>query len=117
MTKRIKIDLDAKGDGTLECVGYKTFPCQGRPGVTYHKDVTLQTSDKELLHHSHEFAGVDMPYALRVYSERGIYIHEWQFCSSAGGTSAGCIHLCSPTAKLVYDWIDGPTRITIEYPW
>jgi len=76
----------------------------------------VQLTDKERVHHSEEFH-VDMPFAIRILPERGIYIHEWGFCNSSGGESAGCVHVCPPNAETVYNWVDGPTRMTIDYPW
>jgi hypothetical protein len=115
-TKRIKIEFQKNGNGTLECVGLGSFPCQGLPTVHYPTDVTIHDGDKELLHHSIEF-DVDMPYAIRIWPARGIYIHQWDFCRVEDGASAGCIHLCQASAKTVFDWVTDPTRITISYPW
>jgi hypothetical protein len=116
MTQRVKIALGVKGDGTLECVGFRTFPCQGLPGTAYLKDITVHAKDKERVHHSQEF-NCDMPFAILILPARGIFIHEWAYCSSEDGPSQGCIHVCPPNAEAVFNWIEDPTRITIEYPW
>jgi hypothetical protein len=115
-TQRIEIAFQANGDGTMNCHGLGTFPCEGRPGLKYPTDLTVTAADKELLHHSIEF-NCDMPYAIRIWGQRGIYIHEWGYCRASDGPSEGCIHLCRPNAATVFNWITGPTRITITYPW
>jgi aquaporin Z len=115
-TKRIEISFDASGDGVISCKGLGDFDCQGLNGVTYPQDITVQTTDKEIKHWSTEFQ-VWMPFAIRIWPQRGIYIHEWGFCRVAQGQSAGCIHVCPGNAEKIYNWVDGPTRITIKYPW
>jgi hypothetical protein len=124
-TQRIDIGFQANGNGVMNCYGLGTFRCQGRPGARfrYPIDITVTTADKELLHISREFNGPDgrparMPFAIRIWPARGIYIHEWGYCQYAPGqTSEGCIHLCPGDAVRVYNWIVGRTRITIHYPW
>jgi hypothetical protein len=116
-TKRIEISFKDDGEGTLKCVDLGEFSCLGQPGRGYPKDLTVSEKHKEDLHKSIEF-GVDMPYAILIWGQKGIYIHEFP-CSlkENKGPSAGCIHLCPGAAKKVYDWITGKTRIIIKYPW
>lgn len=114
-TQRIDIQFDQGGDGRLSC-GAGTFLCQGRRGVRYPRDLTITTADKHGTHWSNEFQ-VWMNYSILIWGQRGIYIHEWPYCRTASGPSAGCIHLCPGDAAAVYNWIVGRTRITISYPW
>jgi hypothetical protein len=114
-TQRIDIRFESNGNGTLTC-GAGTFACQGQPGRRYPRDITISTSDKRGTHFSNEFQ-VWMNYSILIWGQVGIYIHEWPYCRATGGTSAGCIHLCPPTAATVYNWIVGRTRVTIDYPW
>lgn len=121
VTGRIKIDFSANGEGTLECVGLGTFNILGQPGRKYPKDIvvdpTIDATEKEQNHKSVEF-GVDMPWAIRIWGQKGIYIHEMPDNLSAnGGPSAGCVHVGPTNAKKVYDYVIGRTRITIKYPW
>lgn len=117
MTQRIEIAFGANGEGKMKCTGLGTFDCLGQPGRGYPKDLTVSTADKYGTHYSEEFH-VDMPYSILIWGQKGIYIHEFP-CTIAtnDGPSAGCIHLCPVYAAQVYNWITGPTRITIEYPW
>lgn len=125
-TKRIKIKFEANGDGTLECVGGSTFKCLGKKDLNYPVDLTVQSvvgTDKFENKFSNEFQ-VNMPWAVLIWGQRGIYIHGWEgeaTVASYGGDTNGCIHLQSDNpandAKAVYNWIDGRTRITIEYAW
>ena len=117
MTQRIDIAFAASGEGTLTCHGLGSYRCLGQPGRGYPKDLTVQAADKHGTHHSVEF-GVDMPYSVLIWGQKGIYIHEFPCTLQGnGGPSAGCIHLCPGDAKAVYDWITGATRVTIHYPW
>lgn len=117
-TKRIKIKLSANGEGTLECVGLETFACLGNPTMEYPADVTntgVEGEEKFRERYSSEFS-VNMPWAILLGWERGLFIHEGadNLKDNGGVPSAGCVHLASPNAKTVYDWVDGRTRITTE---
>jgi hypothetical protein len=117
-TKRIEIKFNENGEGTLIAHGLGEFPCLGKPGLSYPKDVTVTPKEKERLHISKEFDGAEMPFAIRIWGQRGIYIHEGDPTLAAnGGPSQGCIHLKKGDAQKVYDWVTGPTRVTIEYKW
>ena len=109
--KRINIILGANGIGTIECVGLGTFECGGNATITYPRDITINPSDKKGTHRSREF-NVDMPYAILMWGQRGIYIHEW---GRLGG-SMGCIQVLPGAAKQVYDFVSEPTRILISQP-
>lgn len=117
--KRASITLAANGEGTLIYAG-KDCPCLGRPNLAYEKDLTVKGVvglDKFPVQHSNEF-DVDMLWAVLIMGQRGIYIHEGApTLAENGGPSAGCIHLGESHAKGFYDWIEGPTRIVITYPW
>lgn len=123
-TKRIHIRFQANGDGDLQCVGLGTFECLGRANADcrYPVDLTVRGEigvDKFLSKYSNEFQ-VTMPYAILIWGQRGIYIHEWPGRARRaqyGSDTNGCIHLSPADAPTVYNWIDGRTRITIEYPW
>lgn len=117
MSQRIEITFGANGEGTMNCHGLGNFRCLGQPGRGYPRDLMVQATDKHGTHHSAEF-GVDMPFSILIWGQRGIYIHEFP-CTLAtnGGPSAGCIHLCPGDAAKVYNWVAGPTRITIQYSW
>ena len=115
MTKRIIIALGANGEGTLECVGLGTYQCLGNPSMDYPSDVTVtgvEGTDKFQERFSNEFQ-VTMKWAVLLGWERGLFIHEGaDNLVENGGVSAGCIHLASPNAEAVYNWVDGRTRIT-----
>jgi L,D-transpeptidase-like protein len=83
--------------------------------TAYLSDVTVRKSDKERLHHGTEFH-CDVAFAILILPERRIVIHEWSYCDSADGPSEGCIHVCRRNAEAVFNWVEEPTRITIEYP-
>lgn len=110
--KVIKIRLNEDGLGTLECVGLGQYSCGAKAGMKYPTDVTISANDKKLSHYSREF-DVELPYAILIWGQRGVYIHEWGQLPE----SAGCIHLLEGDAKRVYDFVDGKTRILISYPW
>jgi lipoprotein-anchoring transpeptidase ErfK/SrfK len=119
MSQRISITFKANGEGSMDCTGLGTFQCLGKPGVKYPADLTITAADKKGTHHSQEF-NVDMPHAILIMGDRGIYIHEWPgpaTIAGNGGPSAGCIHLSPTDAPKVYTWVTGRTRITISYPW
>lgn len=112
--KRATVELGATGKGTLAYAG-KTVPCLGKKDFPYTKDLTVRGEvgvDKFEEKYSNEF-GVTMYWAILIMGNRGVYIHE----GAIEGSSAGCIHLAAPTAREFYDWVDGPTRIQISYPW
>lgn len=119
-TKRISISFRANGEGTMECSGLGSFPCLGKPGLGYTRDLTVRgivEEDKFDRKFSQEFQ-VWMSWAILIMGQRGIYIHEGpDTLSDNGGATAGCIHLGMGNAERVYRWVDGRTRITIEYPW
>ncbi|MEW6126207.1 MAG: L,D-transpeptidase [Acidobacteriota bacterium] len=121
VTGRITIKFSANGEGTMTCVGLGNFKVLGQPGRQYPKDITVDPNAdptvKKTLHHSKEF-NVDMPFAIRIWGQMGIFIHEFpDNLSENGGPSAGCIHVGKPNSKRVFDYIVTRTRITIEYPW
>ena len=67
--------------------------------------------------YSNEFQ-VWMDFAVLIIGQQGIYIHEGPATiKDNGGPSAGCVHLAAPHAKEFYDWVVGPTRVTLTYPW
>ncbi len=124
--KVIKIGFQKNGDGTLQCVGGSNFKCLGQVGRKYPNDLTVQGKegvDKWPTKYSNEFR-VEMPWAVLIWGQVGIYIHGWPgeaTVAAYGGDSNGCIHLRSDDtrddAKSVYQWVDGSTRIVIDYPW
>jgi hypothetical protein len=121
-TQRINIEFQSNGDGIMECVGFGRFSCLGQIGRGYPRDLTVTPSDKERRHISREFNNVPMPFSIRIWGQCGIYIHEWGYCTVAGSPSGpdaahGCIHLCSPDAESVFNWVQRRTRILINYPW
>ncbi|RYD67355.1 MAG: hypothetical protein EOP83_03005 [Verrucomicrobiaceae bacterium] len=114
-----KVTFKPKGEGSIR-FGSENLPCLGRQGLTYAKDLTIRGivgTDKFPRKWSNEF-GVWMDHAVLIMGQRGIFIHEGpDTINSNYGPSAGCIHLAPPNAKKFYDWVTGPTRIVIEYPW
>lgn len=125
MTKRIEISFQANGNGILTC-DLGSFKCIGNVGRDYPTDLTIEgvlNVDKFPIKHSDEF-NVDMPNALLIWGQKGIYIHGWPGVAtveSYGHDTAGCVHLSTDGEKSdsmkVYDWVDGRTRILISYPW
>ncbi len=119
VTGRIKIKLGANGEGTLECVGLGTFKVLGQPNRDYPQDMTVNPSDKEELHISVEFDGIKMPWAILIWGQKGIYIHEMpdNLADNGNRPSEGCIHLSPTNAPKAYDYVQTRTRVTIEAPW
>lgn len=119
LAKRAAISFGPNGEGTLS-YGGTSVPCLGNTTVKYTKDLTVRGElnvDKFRRRFSNEF-GVWMEFAILIMGARGIYIHEGpDTLAGNGGESAGCIHLGSGNAERFWNWVDGPTRITIEYPW
>jgi hypothetical protein len=121
VTGRIMINFSANGEGTMKCVGLGDFKILGQPGRKYPKDMIVNPIEdstvKKRLHHSQEF-DVDMPFAIRIWGQKGIFIHEFpDNLRENNGPSAGCIHVGKPNANRVFDYVVTRTRITIEYPW
>jgi hypothetical protein len=135
MTKRIDIVFSDLGEGHLECRGYGSFRCLGRKGYKYPTDLVVDPikdpSVKQHPYFSRTYScgfvnaqGVPQPcrmnYAIRIWGQEGVYIHEWSSPATYagnGGPTHGCIHLEVGRAKMVYDWVNGRTRITMKYPW
>lgn len=111
-----RIAFNANGEGTITFNG-NSYPCLGNPGIKYPVDLTVNTTDKYRTKFSQEFQ-VTMEFAILIWGQRGIYIHYGDDTIAAnGGVSAGCIHVEEPQIESFYNWITGPTRITISYPW
>jgi len=131
MAKRIHIKFNKLGEGKMDCRGYKIFRCLGKRGLMYPTDLMIDPKKlnvKVSPYFSKEYVcdykGVVLPcrmnYSILIWGQRGIFIHEWPNPATFvgnGGETGGCIHLEIGDAKLVYDWIDQKTRITMEYPW
>jgi hypothetical protein len=119
-TNRVEITFNANGEGTMNCQGLGQFPCLGKPNLAYTQDLTVrgvEGEDKFLRKFSNEYQ-VWMHWAVLIMGNRGIYIHEGPVTlRENGGPTAGCIHVATGDAERIYNWIDGRTRITIEYPW
>ncbi|MGU3543369.1 L,D-transpeptidase [Methylobacterium sp. A52T] len=117
--KRVSISFGPNGEGTFSYDG-KTIPCLGRSNLKYAKDLTVTGAidrDKFRKKYSNEF-NVWMEFAILIMGDRGIYIHEGDdTIATNGGESAGCIHLAPGNAEAFWNWVSGPTRITIDYPW
>ncbi|MGC2236677.1 MAG: L,D-transpeptidase [Pyrinomonadaceae bacterium] len=120
---RINIRFSANGEGTLECVGLGTFRILGDPSKRYPTDITVdptapKSSIKERVHRSKEY-NVDMPYAVKIWGQLGIYIHEFpdNLQENGGSPSKGCIHVGKGNAEQVYNYVVTRTRIRIKYPW
>lgn len=118
-TKNASISFRPNGEGTLS-YGGKTVPCLGCTQVSYAKDLTVKGAldvDKFRTKYSNEYK-VDMNFAILIMGLRGIYIHEGaDTLAGNGGESAGCIHVGPGNAEAFWNWVDGPTRIQINYPW
>jgi lipoprotein-anchoring transpeptidase ErfK/SrfK len=135
MTKRIKISFyNDKAEGNLTCVGLgRTFQCLGKSGERYPTDLTVNPDKKGVKKHPHYSGEFSCPpndnslgqcrldYAILIWGQRGIYIHAWHGMATYAGNgnkdTEGCIHLSKRDAKIVYDWVDTRTRVTISYPW
>lgn len=122
VTGLIKIIFQPNGEGTMECVGLgERFRVLGQPRRRYPKDITVDPitdpSIKSQRYLSKEY-GVWMPWAIRIWGQFGIYIHQFPDNLRAnGGPSSGCIHVGELNAKKVFDYVAARTRITIAYPW
>jgi hypothetical protein len=118
-TLQVQITFGNNAEGTLT-FGSNSVKCLGQSTRQYPTDVTVEGVegvDKYKLWHSTEF-DVDMPWAVKIWGQKGIFIHEGpNNLKDNGGESAGCIHLAPPDAEKCYNWITGRTRIQISYPW
>lgn len=117
-TQQLMINFKANGECTLTAVGLGKFGCLGQPGVLYPKEFYISDDDKAGTHHSREF-DVDLPYAILLWGQRGIYLHEGvaSLKATGGQHSHGCIRVGKPNAAKVYKWLQGRTKVTITYPW
>ncbi|NCS29232.1 MAG: L,D-transpeptidase [Microcystis aeruginosa F13-15] len=117
VTGKINIIFKSNGEGTIECVGLGTFPILGRPGIKYPRDITVTEADKKGTYHSKKY-NVDMPFAILIWGQEGIYIHQFpDNLQENGGPSAGCIHVSRRNAPKVYEYVAARTAIKIKYPW
>lgn len=119
-TLQVQIAFGANGEGTL-AYGTKSAKCLGNVGRAYPTDLTIEGIegvDKYPVWHSTEF-DVDMKWAVKIWGQKGIFIHEGpnNLNDNGGSDSAGCIHLGAPDAEVFYNWISGRCRMTISYPW
>jgi hypothetical protein len=130
MAKRINVVLTHSGEGTLACVGYETFRCVGKSGLSYPHRVFINPNlrgMKQNPHYSNAYSCDDddaqgrciMRFSILVWPKYGVFIHEWSpgASISEGGRSHGCIHLDTGNAANVYNWVDIPTWLHINYPW
>lgn len=128
-TKRISIQFESTGEGKLR-YGRASCDCLGKPGVRYPQDLTVTTNDKYRVKYSGEYVvqqldgssqPAEMPYAILIWGQRGIYIHAWPgsptIAGNGGRPTSGCIHLSQSDAPKVFNYVDTRTRITISYPW
>ncbi|RZK26487.1 MAG: murein L,D-transpeptidase [Flavobacterium sp.] len=116
LNMRIDFNADGSGEGIIKFNG-KSFPCLGKSGVKYPKDLTFTTADKYRVWHSTEF-NVDMEYAIKIWGQRGIFIHlGFDNVEDNEGQSQGCIHVDQPQIIELYNWVTQNTRLLISYPW
>jgi lipoprotein-anchoring transpeptidase ErfK/SrfK len=129
--KRMKIDLTATGEGTLECVGFKSFRCVGKKGMSYPKHIYVNPASRGAKENPHfsakyscapyddRFGRCVMKHSIQLIWQWGVYIHEWVpgASISTGGPSHGCIHLDTGNAEEVYNWVDQPVDVRFSYPW
>ena len=129
--KKIVIRLTSSGEGTLECEGFRTFRCVGKPGMKYPKRIYINPAARGMKQNPHLSAryGCDpysdnqgrciMKFSILLVPRWGVYIHEWMPGASIrqGGTSHGSVHLDTGNAELVYNWLDAPTYVYFYYPW
>jgi hypothetical protein len=134
-TEVVKIAFKSNGEGTLTFGGRKV-PCLGEPGERYPKDLTVKNIEGEKgkgdWGHADKFrlwisgegfvSGTNQPYpmywSVKLVGDKGIFVHQGpDNLRDNGRPSGGCIHLAPPNAEDFYNWITGPTRILISYPW
>jgi hypothetical protein len=143
-TKRIDIVFNNMlGEGTLTCKGLLTlssgnktdrvFRCLGQAHCHYPREMMVDPSQplvKQNPHYSNAYtcppnnnrAGqCVMRYAILIWGQQGVYIHEWPGIATYAGNgnqgTHGCIHLAQGDAAQVYNWVDTKTYITIKRPW
>lgn len=117
MSRMITINFEASGEGVLVAKKMGDFRCLGRPTFPYKPEVTVNPAGKFRVKRSDEF-GVDMPWAILIHWERGVYIHEMPATlATNGGPTAGCIHLDKGDAEKVWRYVSGSTRVLIRRPW
>jgi hypothetical protein len=99
-------------------------------GLRYPKDISINPASPEVKRHPYfsseyvcDHPGVGqigvpcrMNYAILIWGQRGIYIHEWPGAATYIG-NGGPLHVEVGDAKKIYDWLDTKTRIVITYPW
>lgn len=131
MAKRMRIELTNTGEGTLECAGFDTFRCVGKKGMNYPRTIYINPAlrgMKQNPHYSGKYScdpysdsrgRCIMKYSILLVPKWGVYIHEWVPGASiqSGGPSHGCIHLDTGNAEKVYNWVDSPVLLTMNYPW
>ena len=133
MTKRIDISFNRLAEGNMSCVGLGNFRCLGKIGEPYPADLTIDPATpgtKENPHYSGTYGCFPnndargrciMNYAILIWGQNGVYIHEWPgvptYAGNGNQTTHGCIHLAVGEAKKVFDWVDARTRIIISRPW
>lgn len=69
-----------------------SFVCGGQMGRSYPRSSIFNPARpgaKKAMVLSREFNNAEMPYSLRIWDEKGIYIHEWPNLS----LSHGCVHV------------------------
>jgi lipoprotein-anchoring transpeptidase ErfK/SrfK len=131
-TKQVQLRFNDLGEGVLDCKGFKRFRCLGKKGLRYPTDITInprKPGTKSAPYYSRTYSCVPydnaagqctMNYAVLIWGQQGVFIHEWPTPATYAGNNGpthGCIHLDRGNARLFYDWVDGPTRLRIEYRW
>ena len=134
MVKRIDIVFYNKNaEGTLQCKGLGTFQCLGMPGLAYPRELMIDPGQRGVKVHPYYSQTYTCPpnnnpagqcimnYAILIWGQQGVYIHEWPnpptYAGNGNQGTHGCIHLRVGDAKHVYDWVDTKTYVTITRPW
>lgn len=134
MVKKMEIVFNnANAEGLLTCRGLGSFPCLGMPGLDYPAELMIDPAKPGVKAHPYYSRTYGcapnnnaqgqciMNYAILIWGQQGVYIHEWptpaNFVGNGNRGTHGCIHLQIGDARKVYEWVDGKTYVTIARPW
>ena len=115
-TREINIVLSPSGEGTLSSDGLGEFPCLGNVETLYPAHVVnngVEGEEKFPELFSNELQA-NIERAILLGWEFGLFIHAGaDNLNDNDGPSSGNIQLEAANAEKLYEWIDGPTQITI----
>ena len=116
-TRQISIALTTTGAGTITCEGLGDFPCLGNSETLYPASVVnngVEGEEKFPALYSNEL-DTNIEQAILLGWEHGLFIHAGaDNAEENGGPTGGNIQVADDNAKQIYDWMNGPTSISIS---